>query len=347
MRPDLDGERVSRTDRARDGRSTTLLDVAEEAGVSRATVSLVLRDSPLVARPTRDRVRDAIARVGYVYNRGAARLRSGFSGTVGLIVPEITNPFYAELTAGIDETLEAEGRLTFLANSNDRAERQERFLLRIREHGVDGILLCAAEGTSASLAQQLATWRIPFVQILRTIEGMAGDVAAPDFRRGTELAVGHLVGRGHRRIALMPSVRNTSATRERIEAFGAALSDRGLTPHTVIPCGSDRDAAAAAVTRLLASDPRPTAVVCHNDLMALGVLRALRDLRLEPGRDFGVVGFDDIPEASNGSPGLTSVATAPAEVGRAAARLLVWRIADPDRAIQRILIEPKLMVRAT
>ncbi len=338
---------MSRQARFGDDRTVTLKEVAEKAGVSRATVSLVLRDSPLVALPTRERVRDAIASVGYVYNRGAARLRSGLSGTVGLIVPEITNPFYAELTAGIDDTLEAEDRLTFLANSNDRAERQERFLRRIREHGVDGILICAAEGTPPSLAAQLAAWRIPFVQILRTIDGTEGDVAAPDFRRGTKLAVAHLVARGHRRIALMPSVRRTSATRERTEAFHAALRESALASDAVMPCASDRAAAAAAITELLRMDVPPTAVVCHNDLMALGVMRALRDLGLEPGRDFGVVGFDDIPEASNSSPGLTSVATLPAEVGRAAARLLIARMADPDRAIARILIEPRLMARVT
>ena len=338
---------MSRRERVRDGRTITLKEVALEAGVSRATVSLVLRDSPLVASPTRERVKHAIASVGYVYDRGAARLRTGVSGTIGLIVPEITNPFYAELTSGIDDTLDAAGRLTFLANSNDRIERQDRFLRRIREHGVDGILICAAEGTPASLADQLAAWRMPFVQILRTIDGMTSDVVAPDFRRGTELAVGHLFGRGHRRIALMPSIRKTSPTRERIEAFGAALRDRGLEPHAVIPCASDRAAAAGAVTHLLSTEPRPTAVVCHNDLMALGVLRAMRNLGLEPGRDLGVVGFDDIPEASNGSSELTSIATAPAQVGRAAARMLLQRISDPERPIARILIEPTLMVRGT
>ncbi len=338
---------MSRREHVRDGRTITLKEVALEAGVSRATVSLVLRDSPLVASPTRERVKHAIASVGYVYDRGAARLRTGVSGTIGLIVPEITNPFYAELTSGIDDTLEAAARLTFLANSNDRIERQDRFLRRIREHGVDGILICAAEGTPPSLAEQLAAWRMPFVQILRTIDGMAGDVVAPDFRHGTELAVGHLFGRGHRRIALMPSIRKTSATRERTEAFGAALHVRGLEPHAVVPCASDRAAAAGAVTHLLATEPRPTAVVCHNDLMALGVLRAMRDLGLEPGRDLGVIGFDDIPEASNGSPELTSIATAPAQVGRAAARMLLQRISDPERPIEHILIEPTLMVRET
>ncbi len=338
---------MSRTDHGRDRRTITLREVAEQAGVSRATVSLVLRDSPLVAVSTRDRVKDAITSSGYIYNRGAAQLRSGLSGTVGLIVPEITNPFYAELTAGIDETFEAADRLTFLANSNDRAERQDRFLRRIREHGVDGILLCAAEGTPASLAAQLADWRLPFVQILRTTDGMVGDVVTPDFRRGTELAVDHLIGRGHRSIALMPSIRRTSATRERTEAFVAALRRRGLEPHIVLPCVSNRDAAAAAITELLQTEVRVNAVVCHNDLMALGVLRALRQLGLKPGPAFGVVGFDDIPEAANSSPALSSIATAPADVGRAAATLLLKRIADPGRPVERILIEPKLMARST
>ena len=328
-------------------RSVTLKRVAEEAGVSRATVSLVLRDSPLVATPTRERVKVAIASVGYVYNRGAARLRTGMSQTIGLVVPEITNPFYAELTAGIDEILDAEGQLTFLANSNDRPERQGRFLRRIREHGVDGIILCAAEGTLASLAAELSGWRTPFVQILRSIDGMVSDFVAPDFRRGTWMAVEHLVSRGHRRIALLPSNRNTSATRERIDAFRSALDRHGLAPRAILPCAADRCAAGDAVGRLLSDADPATAVVCHNDLMALGVMRALRGRGLMPGRDLGVVGFDDIPEASNAVPLLTTVATAPAEVGRTAARLLLRRIGSPARPAERILIAPALMVRDT
>ena len=157
-----------------DGRAVTLKHVAEHAGVSRATVSLVLRESPLVAVETRDRVKSSITSVGYVYNRGAARLRSGMSGTIGLIVPDIANPFFAQLATGIDDFLDAEGRLTFVANSNERSERQDRFMRRIREHGVDGIILCAAEGSTAALAAQLRSWRLPFVQILRDIAGDGG-----------------------------------------------------------------------------------------------------------------------------------------------------------------------------
>ena len=330
-----------------DRRVVTLNDVAQEAGVSRATVSLVLRDSPLVATTTRNRVTDAMASVGYVYNRGAARLRTGMSGTIGLIVPEITNPFYAELTAGIDDTLDAEGKLSFLANSKERPERQERFLRRIREQGVDGIILCAAEGSTAALADQLRTWRLPFIQILRSIDDTIADFVAPDFRLGTQLAVDHLVEQGHRRIALMPSIRKTSAAQQRIEAFGTVLHSLGLTSAGIVPCANDRAATADAMEVLLQGDERPTAVICHNDLMAVGVMQALRGRGLVPGRDLGVIGFDDIPEATNAVPRLTSVATDPATVGREAAKLLLRRIASPTGPPERILIEPRLMVRDT
>ncbi len=333
--------------RSDERRTVTLKQVAEQAGVSRATVSLVLRASPLVATETRDRVTDAITSVGYVYNRGAARLRSGMSGTIGLIVPEITNPFYAELTAGIDDTFEAEGLLTFVANSNERPERQDRFLRRIREHGVDGIILCAAEGSTAALASQLRSWRLPFIQILRDIEGTAGDFVAPDFRAGTALAVDHLVAHGHRHIGLLPSVRRTSAAHERIDAFHAALHCHGLSSSAIRPCATERAAAADAADRLLNEAGPPTALICHNDLMALGVLQTLLRRHLRPGRAFGIVGFDDIPEVSYTVPRLTTIATRPAEVGRAAAKLLLRRIAAPDASAERILIAPTLIARET
>jgi LacI family transcriptional regulator len=328
-------------------RDVTLKDVAAQAGVSRATVSLVLRQSPLVAVATRERVEAAIAFVGYVYNRGAARLRTGSSGAIGLIIPGITNPFYAELTAGADEVLDVEGRLTFLATSNDRPEREERLIRRIREQGVDGIILCAAEGSSPSLLQQLRAWRVPVVQILRSIAGIAGDFVAPDYGVGTQMALDHLIAQGHRRISLMPSAKDTSATRERIESFRAAMQRHGLGPGVVTRGSVSRQDAAAEIGRVLNRRGPPTAVICHNDLMALGVIAELRRRGLTPGRDLSVIGFDDIAEASNAVPALSTVATFPMEIGIEAARLLLRRIAVPDGPAERILIAPQLMVRAT
>jgi LacI family transcriptional regulator len=341
-----DGEKL-RPRPAETRRGATIVDVAEAAGVSRATVSLVLRQSPLVADDTRERVQQAIFAVGYIYNRGAAQLRSGMSGTIGVIVPEITNPFYAELLSGIDETLDDDDRLCFVANSTDSPERQERFLRRIRERGVEGIIICAAEGSSPDLLAQMREWCLPFVQILRSIDGDAGDFVAPDFATGTRIAVEHLVSKGHKRIALMPSAKNTSAARDRVGAFTGAVRQCGLTPGIILPGRLTRTDAGELAADVLARADAPTAIICHNDLLALGVIGALRARGLVPGVNLGVVGFDNIPEASHSVPTLTTVATMPAEVGAHAATLLLRRIAKPKGPAERILIPPHLIVRDT
>jgi LacI family transcriptional regulator len=328
-------------------RGATIVDVARAAGVSRATVSLVLRHSSLVADETRVRVQHAISAVGYVYNRGAAQLRSGMSGTIGVIVPEITNPFYAELLSGIDESLDVDGRLCFVANSTDSPQRQERFILRIRERGVEGIIICAAEGSSPLLLGQMREWQLPFVQILRTIDGDAGDFVAPDFAMGTRIAVEHLVSRGHTRIALMPSSKNTSAARDRVSAFRCAVKQCGLAKGVILPGRLSRFEAGEMLAGLVSRPDPPTAIICHNDLLALGVVSALRRLGLVPGTDLSVIGFDNIPEAAHSVPALTTVATLPGQIGALAASLLLRRIMKPSGPTERILVPPRLIVRHT
>jgi LacI family transcriptional regulator len=342
----VDAEKLSPRP-AKTRRGATIVDVGKAAGVSRATVSLVLRHSPLVADETRERVQQAIFDVGYIYNRGAAQLRSGMSGTIGVIVPEITNPFYAELLAGIDETLDEDGRLCFVANSTDIPERQDRFLRRIRERGVEGIIICAAEGSLPSLLGQMRAWSLPFVQILRSIDGDAGDFVAPDCAKGARIAVEHLVSKGHKRIALMPSAKNTSAARDRVDAFTIAVRQCGLGTGVILAGCTSRSDAGAVVDEALSCADAPTAIICHNDLLALGVVSALRRLGLVPGVDMSVIGFDNIPESSHSVPTLTTVATRPAEVGAHAATLLLRRIMKPAGPRERILIPPHLIVRKT
>ena len=324
----------------------TLHEIAQAAGVSRSTVSLVLRDSPLVADATRARVRAAMEQIGYVYNRGAAQLRTGVSRTVGLIVSEITNPFYAELTAGIDAALDRAGWLAFLANSGDQPDRQDRLIRRIREQGADGIILSPAEGTARDLPVQLRRGRFPCVQMLRQV-GDFNDYVGPDYALGMALAVEHLIARGHRRIGYLHSPRQTSATRERFASLTTTLARHGLRPKTIMPCGGARAQAAAAVGGMLEGTGPPTALICHNDVIALGVLSGLSRLGIRPGSDIAVVGFDNIAEAATSVPTLTTVATRPAEVGAEAAGLLLRRIAARDGAAERIILPPRLIVRET
>ncbi|WP_242662580.1 LacI family DNA-binding transcriptional regulator, partial [Teichococcus deserti] len=177
-------------------RRPTLTEVAAQAGVSRATVSLVLRDSPLVAEATRARVQAAAEAVGYLYNRGAATLRAARTKTVGLLVTEIDNPFFAELVAGAEAALDAAGYIAFLAATGDCRDRQGRALRRLREHRVDGILLCPAIGTTAAEIDDLG---LPCVQAMRRTPGLAGDFAGPANREGMEALAGHLIAGGRRR----------------------------------------------------------------------------------------------------------------------------------------------------
>ena len=146
---------------------TTVKDIARHSGVSPATVSLVLRKSPLVAEATRTRIESSIDALGYVYHRAAANLRARLTHTVGMIVCEITNPFYAELTAGVDEALDKAGWIAFLANADESPARQDRFIARLREQRVDGVIIAPAEGTSPDACAQWRRQGLPVVQVLR------------------------------------------------------------------------------------------------------------------------------------------------------------------------------------
>lgn len=329
----------------------TLREVAARAGVSRATVSLVLRDSPLVASETRARVRAAVDALGYTYNRGAAMLRSSRTMTIGLLVTELTNPFFAELALGVDAVMDAAGYVSFLVGTEECLGRQERFLRRMREQGVDGVVLCPAAGTAPELIRRLQEWRMPCVQAMRQVLPGAGeaegDHAAADNRFGVEQVVEHLVGLGHRRIAYVGGELSHSVSRARRAGFEAAMRRHGLETGPLLKGPPTRHAGAEAIGALLDGPRPPTAVVCFNDLVAFGVMLGLERRGLRAGRDMAVTGVDDLPEAALREPGLTTVATLPRLVGEEAGRLLLRRIADPARPPERVILPARLVVRGS
>ena len=325
----------------------TLHDVAARAGVSASTASLVVRGSNLPKARTREIVLKAISDLGYVYNRAASNLRSQSSQTIGVLVGEITNPFYAELIAGVEQVLNQAGRLSFLANTGELLDRQEQFIRQIREQGVEGILLSPAAQTPAKLVASLRQWNLPCVQALRRCSEEAVDYVGPDYRMGMELATEHLIGRGHRRIAYLVADRDTSAVRERLAGFRAAMSRHGLDPAALIRCQPTRNEGARLVRQMLAAGELPTAVLCYNDVLAFGVLTGLYRAGKRPGQDVAVVGFDNILEAGENWIGLTTIAVDPHRIGEAAAKLLLQRIADPAGRPEQIILPPRLIVRET
>ena len=322
----------------------TLLDVARRADVSRATASLVVRKSPLVGAETRARVEEAMRELGYVYNMGAARLRAERSHTVGVIVPNLTNPFFAELLSGIEAVIDEAGMVVILAHSADLVDRQETVMRRMREHGVDGVIICPAAGTGAEFLDRMSEWSLPLVQVLRHISETV-DYAGVDYAAGIRQAVDHLASLGHWTIAFAVHGPIHSAYQERIEGFREAMQSRGFDPDLIIRVPDQTAQIPGAAHLLFDGTVKPTAVLCFNDVIALGLTAGLTDLGLRVGESFSLIGFDDVAEAEVIRPRLTSVSTAPVAIGGNAARLLLDRLADPSRPPRRLVGETRLHVR--
>ncbi|WP_159992855.1 LacI family DNA-binding transcriptional regulator [Roseomonas sp. 18066] len=315
-------------------------DVAREAGVALSTAALALRDDSKLREETRRAVREAATRLGYVYDRSAAMMRSGKSHTIGLLVCEITNPFYAELTAGVEEALDEAGYVTMLANTAESAVRQRRMLERFREQPVDGVLIMPATGTPTALAEELKAWGLPYATVVRSFR--RGAHAGPDNRAGTRLATEHLLALGHRRIAFLGGALKSSVSTGRWEGYARAMARAGLAAEQLL-CRTDIGEAALVAEGLTAKGP--TALVCFNDSVAFGAGMGLMRAGRMPGRDVALVGFDDVREAAHWYPPLTTIRVAPHVIGQAAARVLLHRIAEPDAEPLREVLPPTLVIR--
>lgn len=325
----------------------TLKDVAEDAGVSRATASLVVRNSPLVAETTRAKVLASIDKLGYVYNRAAAMLRTQKSQTVGLVVTDIANPFFAQMTQGSEATLDEASYALLLANTSDDPQRQRRLLRTMYARGVDGILICPARGTALNEVKRLQQWGVPFVQVTRYLNDLDADYVGSDNVKGAEMAVRHLIAMGHRRIAFIGGSPESSARRDRLKGYRHALEHAGLEldPRLLQTSPVTRAGGYQGAVSLLDRPEPPTAALCYNDVVAFGVMLGLHAQGKTPGKDFAVVGFDDIEEAALWRPALTTVSIPPRNVGKVAADLLLARIDDPEVPAQRHIMDPKLIVR--
>ncbi|MBV8213341.1 MAG: LacI family DNA-binding transcriptional regulator [Verrucomicrobia bacterium] len=320
----------------------TLVDIASDAGVSRATVSLVLRNVPSVAPATRKRVLQSITKLGYVYHRGAANLRTQRSHAIGLIVSDITNPFFAEIIIAIEDWLGSTGFVTILGNTSENLEKQQRLLKSLSEYPVDGILICPTQG-SITGAGSLAGRRPPVVAFTRPVSGL--DYAGVDNVAGSELAIDYLAALGHQHIAFIGGPSSLSSAQQRFLGYRLGLEKNGISfrENLVVEQAPNRKGGFQGLTAALTLSPAPTAAVCFNDVVALGAIEALRSSSKEPGRDFSIVGFNNIADAHFG--GLTTVDTSPAKIGEAAADLLLHRIKEPTSPVRQVILTPRLIVR--
>lgn len=334
---------------AKGGRkAVTVTDIARGCGVSRATVSLVLRGSPLVHADTRAKVEAELKRQRYVYNRGAANLRRQTSSSVALVINDLSNPFFAEFAAGVDEALGHEGYVTLLGSTAESPARQQAVLASLLEHNPAGIILSPAEHSDGEQVRRLLGIA-PVLVFNRELAGGDWDFLALDNERGARLATEHLLSLGHRRIAFFGGHVDSSSCRQRRLGYSAALRAAGLEPNPawMIECAPTRVEAARETAALFAAQPAPTAAVCYNDNVALGLKLGLLARGITPGEGFAVTGFDDIPEAALSTPPLTTLAAEPRARGRQAAELLLQRVREPDSPARRIVAPVQLMVRGS
>lgn len=306
----------------------TILDIAREAGVSKSTVSLVLQGSDAIRPETAARVRKAIADSGYVYNRGAANLRKAQSNVIGMLINDLTNPFYAEMAVGMERTFQAAGIVPFIANTAESPVRQDEVLKSMLEQGVSGLIVAPARNSAADAFRRIETVGVPVVFVMRRLADSRIPVIAPDNAKGGALAAAHLIGKGHRRLAFLGGNPGLSVYHERLEGFREACLAAGIPASDILVEHGDtnRRGGMAALDAVFASDVRPTGALCFNDAVAFGAMLGLRKHGLEPGRDFAVVGFDDVVEAQHYVPALTSISVDTPGLGERAAHAVLKMI---------------------
>lgn len=329
-------------------RGQTINDVAREAGVSKSTVSLVLQGSTLIREETAQRVRDAARHLGYVYNRRAAELRGQSSNTIGVVINDLMNPFFAEVLVGIERKLQDAGYVVLMAHTHEDLDRQKQLLASMREHHAAGIMLCPALGTPRALVKQVQDWGIPLVVLVRSLGAGAYDYVGSDNERGVAMATAHLLARGHRRIAFLGG-RSGAVYDQRMKGYTEALKAAGtrFEAGLVVPADPNRAGGREAMATVLRMKDRPTAAVCYNDITAFGALSALGEQGLRAGRDFALVGFDNVLDAAHSNPPLTTIDIRPSELGEQAALTLLSRIEQPGQKRQLHYAEPRLVVRET
>jgi LacI family transcriptional regulator len=304
----------------------TIVDVARHAGVSKSTVSLVLQNSPLVRRSTRDEVEKAMAALGYVYNRAAANLRGADVALIGLVINDLRNPFFTEFAASAQMTFASRGYATVIANTDENPGIQARVIASMIEHGVAGLLVSPAYVDETDPLEPIRRAGIPAMQVLRQIDDRT-DVfpfASLDYAAGGCLATRHLVDLGARRIAFVGGIGGRAVTAERMSGYRAVTAEYGLEPvlfHGRPSRAFGRDVA----LRLAAERPEIEAAVCFNDLVALGMLAGFAEAGVRVGVDFRLVGFDDIEECALSWPQLSSVRCDVARFARRSAEaMLAW-----------------------
>ncbi len=320
-------------------------DVAAAAGVSTATVSRVLSDHPHVRPQVRDRVLAVVAQLEYRPNLLARSLRAQQTNTIGLILPDIRNPFFASISRAVEDIAYEHGMSVILCNTDENPDREALYLDVMRAEQVSGVILSSTQQITGLADLNLD---VPVVLVDRAFKSGDVDAVLLDNMSAAAELTNHLLERGYRRIAALIGDTNTTG-RERQRGYEAALREYGLSPiQSLIKTVRPRiDTGCAAAIELLDAAQPPDAILAGNSLITAGVLQAIRERNLRIPQDVAVVGFDETLWASLVEPAITTMAQPTDDIGKTATELLLQRIAGPQRPARKVILQGELHVRAS
>jgi LacI family transcriptional regulator len=330
---------------------TTLKDIADRAGVSVSTVSRVVNQSKPVDPATEKRVNEAIAKLGYRPNLLARSFRVKTTHTIGLVVPDNSNPFFAELARVIEDAGFEQGYSVILCNSDLSEAKQSAYVDVLLAKQVDGILLTSTgliPGQDTDLLlTRIQQAGVPCVVLDRDLGDEPIDHVLVDNHEGGYFAGRYVLEHGHRKVACVVGPNDLTPSAGRIAGFRRALAEAGITlPSQAVVRGNGRhDGGARAVERLLAGGAEFTAIFAFNDEMAIGVIGSLQRAGLHVPNDISVIGFDDIPYAAAVFPAVTTIAQPIADMGKLGLTMLLERIRQPGIASRRVVLSTRLMER--
>ncbi len=324
----------------------TIKDVAAVAGVSRSTASRALSGNGYAAPEVREKVRAVARELGYVVDATARSLKQGTSRSIGVLVSDLRNAFYAELASGVGVQARRSGRFIVLVDLHGSAEDELEAAETLVASRVSGVI---ATPVSADLSDFLLRRHVPLVEVDRRFDSDRTDAVVVDNRSAACDTTAHLLSLGHRRIALLIDETEWATGAERQRGYLDALESAGVArdDSLIVPAGWDADAATTTATALLSRPDRPTAVFAANNVLAEGAWRATQALGLTVPDDVSIVGFDDAPWMSMMRPGVSTRRQDTLGLGAAAVRTLLERIDDPDAPTRTIVLPTEFIDRGS
>lgn len=327
-------------------RRPTMDDVARQAGVSKTTVSHVINNTRFVEEATRQRVLQAVAELGYRPSAVARSLTTNRTQTIGVIVSDASNHFFAEVLQGIEDVLRPVNYALITCNTAEVLEREAHYLDLLMRQRVDGII-AAATSQPWDILTDFESEHMPVVFVDRTFEGLDGSFVGVDNQGGAYQGTTCLIECGYRQIGILAGFQRLSTMRERLAGFRQALQDHGISlpEEWVVTSPLSIEAGCQTMQKLLTLPERPRAVFASNNLLSLGALLAIQELGLRCPEDIALVGFDDHPWAAVSDPPLTVVRQPARQLGQKAAEILLALINGEEPPEPRVLLECELVSR--